>query len=134
MNAPTDPGVDGTVDQSGVPVITLTYEPGQLLESESGERMGTAMRNKFRALCTEHTVKQPASCVVVINARVAGSPTVKGLYELFREVHAGGGAVRCVGYPKEYLWSITSLGLPKLEGFKLVSTLEQAIRELKPKA
>ena len=71
------------------------------------------------------------SCVVKIDSEVAGSPVVRALFELWREVvEKRGGQVICVGYPEDYLYSLTSLGLPALNGFSLASTEEEAVERL----
>lgn len=72
------------------------------------------------------------NCIIEIQVVVGGSQVVRGLYELYRVVHANGGRLICSNYPTDYVWSMAALGLPSLDGFTLCDSKESARALLSP--
>jgi len=70
------------------------------------------------------------SPVVIIEASTAGSPLVRALFDLYKTVEAGGGQVIVVGYPSQYIASLTALGLTALPGFFTTNSKQDALTRL----
>ena len=76
----------------------------------------------------ESVRKEATSCAVVLDAtKIGGAFLVCALFELHEVVcKKGGGQLLCVNYPKDYIHSLTSLGVDALEGFATFDNLEDA--------
>lgn len=61
----------------------------------------------------------PTSCIVDIQGDFVGSSLARALFELWKKVTARNGELSCINYPKDYIDTIASLGLPMLPGFEL---------------
>ena len=70
------------------------------------------------------------SCIVVLDATAAASAIVFALYELFKVCVSEGGRLYIVGYPNDYIHSLSSLGLTDIHGFVLRESTESALREI----
>ncbi len=128
MSPPTDLQVEDKV-QDGVAVITVSYGPETFQQSTASSNFSSEiLRHYDSARQQDSRVK---SAVVDIHADVAGSSLVRGLFELFRAVLRNGGQIVCVGFPKDYLPSLTTLGLLDQPRFSLADNPERAIRQLK---
>lgn len=115
---------EGTVEarhENGLLLLRLHYGSDLMAEAGSGPRLGSQLVEAYREKRGDSL-----SCIVEIDADVAGSPVVRALFDLWEVVVTTGGKVACVGYPADYIDSLTSLGLPSLEGFLLASSLEDA--------
>jgi hypothetical protein len=115
--------------ERGLVVLSVEYSPEFLISRESSMRLS----QDFQAKYDEEAKKIPSTtapdCLVEIKASTAGSSLVKGLFDLYKSVNARGGKVICVGYPKDYFNSLTSLGLPNLSGFKLAYNKDEALKQ-----
>jgi hypothetical protein len=67
----------------------------------------------------------------VLNARVANSAVAFASYELYKECSREGGRLYIVGYPKDYIQTIATLGLTTLKNFELIDSVESAIAKIK---
>ena len=123
--------VEGKVEQ-GVILLTVHYSDELLLKTGSSKRLSKELTDKYQEFRKKERVGvKNISCVVDIQSEIAGSPLVRALFELWKEVVSKeGGQVVCVNYPADYLDSLTSLGLPTLPGFSLAETKEEAIQKL----
>ena len=126
---PEGPQVKDSVEK-GVLVLTVDYSPELLLERGASVRLSQELLRHYEDFRDNQKVKT-TSCVVDIQAQVAGSPLVRALFDLLQTVfgRAAGQAV-VVNYPEEYLQSLTSLGLPALAGFTLAGSKEEALRKV----
>jgi hypothetical protein len=127
-----EPQVTGKVVK-GVIVLTMRYGQELLFEKDVRERLSKELTGRYHEILEKERDKiKTTSCVVKIQAEVAGSPVVRALFELWKEVveEGVGGQVICVDYPPDYIDSLTSLGLPTLPGFSLAATEEEAIQRL----
>jgi hypothetical protein len=121
--------VQGKVEQRVI-LLTIRYGQELLLKTEAHERLSKELTECYRKI-REQERPETSSCIVEIQAEVAGSPVVRALFELWKEVVAKeGGQVVCVNYPHDYIDSLTSLGLPSLPGFNLAETKAEAIQQL----
>ncbi len=122
--------VKGNVEE-GVILLTISFGQELLFERGARERLSNELMNRYREIREKENVKS-TSCVVEIQSDTAGSPLVRALFELWKEiVGKEGGQVICVGYPSDYIDSLTSLGLPSLGGFSLANSKEEAFSKVK---
>jgi hypothetical protein len=123
--------VTGKVE-GGVIVLAISYSHELLMRTEAPKRLSKEVMECYQRLREQKVgTIETNSCIVEINSDVAGSPVVRALFELWREVTGReSGQVICVNYPQDYIASLTSLGLPSLGGFGLALTKEAAIQKL----
>ena len=122
--------VEGTVKESVI-VLTVSFGPELLLERGARERLSNQLKDQY-AKQLDSGGASTNSCVVNIQSEVAGSPLVRALFELYREVVGNkSGQVVVVGYPPDYIESLNSLGLTSLDGFRLALDEREAISRLK---
>jgi len=124
--------VEGKVE-NGVIILTVRYSQELLLTTGVHERLSKALIRRYREVLEKEQEKvKNISCVVNIKSEVAGSPLVRALFELWKEVvgKEEGGQVICANYPADYIDSLTALGLPTLAGFSLAATEADAIQKL----
>ena len=115
--------------KDGVIVLTINYDEEQLLKKGKKERFSNVLTNEYENF--RKNVDNP-SCIVKIESEVAGSAIIRALFELWKRVHEKEkGKVICVDYPKDYINSLSAIGLTALSGFKLASTVEKAINKIK---
>jgi hypothetical protein len=115
--------------EQGIVVLRVDYSPELLLRRDASKRLGDEFVNQYESAIKEEGAAT-RSCVVEIKASTAGSPLVRALYDLYRKVYEDGGQVFCVGYPPDYISSLTALGLPSLAGFNLAREKAEAIQKL----
>ena len=121
--------VTGSV-KDGVVVLALDYGRELLLREDAPKRLSEELMRRYKELQDK---EKPAtsSTVVEIKAKDAGSPVVRALFELWKEVVGNrGGQVVCASYPQDYIDSLTTLGLPALPGFSLAATVSDALRRV----
>ncbi len=118
--------------ENGVILLKVNFNEELLLKMDAGVTISQELKKRYQEVRDRDRAKLTTiSCVVDINSEIAGSPLVRGLFELWREVvQKDGGQVVCVNYPKDYIDSLTSLGLPALAGFNLAGSTEEAIKIL----
>ena len=128
--------VQGGVER-GVVVLQIQYTEASLFQREAARWLTDKLVEVYRQTRGQPNVST-ASCIVVIQPRVAGSPLARALFELWKEVvenpSSRGGQVACVGYPKAYLDMLTVPGITDLAGFTLFDTKESALARLAPAA
>lgn len=122
------PSVRGVVER-GIPVLTMNYDAERMFQEEASKELSSQLVDAYESLLEEKEL-QTKSCIVLVEAETAGSRLVRALFELFKRVVSEGRQLICVDYPADYIYSLTSLGLPALEGFSLASTKEEAISRL----
>ncbi len=117
--------------KSGVPVISLNYGPEQMLKD--GPELGQELLAKYAELESQQDRKSP-SVVINIKATTAGSPLIRALVKLHTAAKGNKGRLICVGYPLDYLPSLTSLGLLNQPDFTVDDDEASAIARLQPTA
>jgi hypothetical protein len=123
---------EGKVDE-GVVLLTIRYSPEVLIKTGAHERFSRELMKCYQTIRGKERERvKTNSCIVEIQSDVAGSPMVRALFDLWREI-AGkeSGQLVCVGYPQDYLDSLTALGLTTLPGFSLAGTRVQAVQKLR---
>ena len=121
--------VTGNV-KDGVVVLALDYGRELLLREDAPKRLSEELVGRYKEL-QEKDKPATSSAVVEIKAKDAGSPVVRALFELWKEVVGNrGGQVVCASYPQDYIDSLTTLGLPALPGFSLAATVSDALRRV----
>lgn len=78
--------------------------------------------------------KNAASCIVEIKPEKTDSRIDRALFELYKEVYeTRAGKLVILGYPKQNIESLITLGLPYLPGFKLADNEQEAKKMIKEK-
>ena len=123
--------VEGKVENNVI-ILSVEFNQEFLMSRQAGEQLSSELTRRYREIRQERTWGVKTSfCIVEIKSQVAGSSLVRALFELWREVVGReGGQVICVNYPAEYIDSLTSLGLPALEGFTLAETIGDAMARI----
>ncbi len=117
--------------KKGVIVLIISFGKELLLKTGAREQLSKELTRHYRQIRTEQKTGVNTSCIVKIQAEVAGSPLVRALFELWEEVvSTKGGQVICVNYPPDYIDSLTSLGLTAMPGFSLAASEEDAFAML----
>lgn len=114
--------VDASVQNNCVE-IAASYPTYLLIEAGFDEPFRKQLVEKYEDYATRHKCRD---CILSINAEVAGSQVVKGIFELYRIVRSRSGNLICANYPPLYVRALTDLGLPSLPGFELCSSLEES--------
>jgi hypothetical protein len=122
-----DKKVEGRIER-GVIILTVNFDAAFFFQKGAGNQLSKEFTDCYRK---EKGKAEASSCVVEIQSEIAGTPLIRGLFELWKVVAEGeGGQVICVNYPPDYIDSLTSLGLLALEGFSLARTVQEAIQKL----
>ena len=109
----------------GAVVISVTYEA--VNHRESGWVLKRALTDLYvETVSNSAEAERPSSCVILLDANIADSHLVRALFELYRLVVRADGRLACVGYPIEFLESLTSLGMLELPDFDLHDSSEAA--------
>lgn len=109
--------------------LELSYETQFLLQPNAGNEIGDLLRAQYiRTL--EEKKPQRTDCVLQLKAKTAGSSMVRALFVLYTEVQAKSGRLVVLGYPKNNMLSLTTLGLDRLPGFLLAPTVDSARTKL----
>jgi hypothetical protein len=116
--------------EQGIVVLKISYGPDQMFQRETAMRLSEQLLSAYTTWIDKEGVEDRKSCITVIEAQTAGSPLVRGLFDLYKAVRRKDGQLICANYPADYLESITTLGLPALPGFILVSKPSDAFRRL----
>lgn len=122
------PKVDGKIKE-GIIVLTINYDQEFLLKDIAFERLKHGLTEGYFNIIKD---RQPEteSCIVKIESDTAGTPLIRALFELWREIRNKDKQVICVNFPKDYVDSLASLGLTSLPGFSLAASEEEAIMKL----
>lgn len=126
--AETTLGITGRLEESVI-VIHLAYDPSDLLHPQAGTEIGALLVKEYEKWRNQGAGSR--SCVLEMETGMAGSSTVRALFELYKAVRAQAGSLFCVGFPTDNLLAITTLGMHKLPGFQLKGTLKLAIDQAK---
>jgi hypothetical protein len=118
--------VEGRVDPGHGVVLTVDYGPEAMLEN-SGTTISRQLLDNYNSRLHD---AQTRSCAVIINAKTAGTPLVRALFEMYKTVMQGGGMVVVASYPKEDIDSLAMLGLLDLDGFELAADEQDALKKL----
>jgi len=114
----------GGKDSDGIPVLEIDYDDNQMFRPRIAPLLAEKLVSEYRRLSTQG----PAPvCVLHIRAKVAGSPLVRAVFELYKVVSADSGTLFCANYPVNFMESLTSLGLTALPGFRLTASTEEAL-------
>ncbi len=114
----------GGKEIDGIPVLEIDYDDNQMFRPRIAPLLAEKLVERYRSLPTQ---EPPPVCIVHIKAKVAGSPLVRAVFELYKVLSADSGTLFCASYPVNFMESLTSLGLTALPGFKLAATLEEAM-------
>ena len=110
----------------GVPVLSLAYEPQVFLTGG----FGSTLVSQYSKAVGDASAKSK-SLILVIRADTAGSALVQALVRLYQAVARESGHLFCVGYPDEYLPSLSALGVTGLPLFHIAPSREAAIAYLR---
>jgi hypothetical protein len=121
--------VEGKV-VDGVAVLTIDYGFEQMLRQEAATEISVKLIEEYKKQMQDPQTTM-RSCVVVIKAETAGSPLVRALFELYKEVNAGTGQVVVASFPADYIDSLTFLGLTDLDGFETARDETAALAQLR---
>ena len=122
-----------TALEQGVVVLTVSYGPELMLTNTASKKLSEELVGAYQKETGKNGSANTGSCVVIIEAQTAGSPLVRALFELYKTVSADGGQVICIGFPSDYIDSLTTLGLTALPGFTLAGKKEEALSKLATK-
>lgn len=114
--------------QGEIPVLKVRYTPSAMFELGMADTLSENLKAEYRKLRHVKDAAAPKACILEIDSETAGSPIVRGIFELYKVVNADGGALYCANYPANYMESLTSLGLPALPGFQPTRDLEEALQ------
>jgi hypothetical protein len=109
--------------RAGSVELEASYPEYAIIDAGFDEPFRQQLVEKYESLAQTQTNRD---CILSITAKVAGSQVVKGIFELYKVVHARSGILICANYPPEYIRALSDLGLPSLPGFELCSSLEEA--------
>ena len=118
--------VSSEIEGSAI-VMSAKYPPYAIIEAGFDEPFRKQLVEKYESLAKESGISY---CILSIDAEVAGSQVVKGIFELYKVVRSRSGCLICANYPPEYVRALTDLGLPSLPGFELCSSLTEARTKL----
>jgi hypothetical protein len=125
----SDLSVSGSFEQ-GVVMLTLKYNEDLHVKNE----FPSVLRDEMCKVYEQQAGANGASCIVTIAATRAGSSVVRAVFELYKKVRAAGGKMACVQFPVRSMFSLTALGLPRLDYFILAPTREKALELLNERA
>ncbi|HEX3681643.1 MAG TPA: hypothetical protein VHU83_03805 [Bryobacteraceae bacterium] len=120
--------VNGELENGRV-LLTVTYGPDQMAQSGPASRLRREMIAAYDKAAGADT--EVRDCIVLMQAQAAGSPFVRGLFDLWEHVRTRKGRLICANYPPEYIDSLLTVGLQELEGFSLATSKEDAVSQLK---
>jgi len=115
--------------EEGAVVLTVDYGPEQMFQQEGSKALSEEFLKKYNEATQSDGSSR--SSIVVVEADTAGSPLLKALFDLYKKVTAERKQLICVGYPRAYIRSLTTLGLLSLSGFKLAESKKAALEILK---
>ena len=121
--------VESTIEDKVV-VLKVRYGPELMLSRRAHETLSAELVKRYEAESAKDDSVKTNSCIIIIEADTAGSPLVRALFELYKTVYAGSGQVICVGFPPDYIDSLTTLGLTGLPGFSLANNKEEGLFRL----
>jgi hypothetical protein len=107
----------------GAAEISVSYPDSVIIDTGFDEPFRRQLVQKYEE-CARNQSDQ--DCILTISASVAGSPVVRGIFELYKVVRARSGNLFCANYPREYVRALADLGLPSLPGFELCGSAEEA--------
>lgn len=107
--------------------IEASYPEYAMLEAGFDEPFRNRLVEEYEKLAGEKGLQ---NCILSINAQVAASQVVKGIFELYRSVRARSGTLVCARYPADYVRALADLGLPSLPGFELCNSIDEAREKL----
>jgi hypothetical protein len=112
----------------GAVEINASYPESAMIDAGFDEPLGQRLIERYEELGQKQSNRD---CILTLKAKVAGSPVIKAIYELWKVVRAHSGTLICANYPPDYVRALTDLGLPSLPGFELCSSTEEARKMLK---
>ncbi|MGA2988055.1 MAG: hypothetical protein ABSG32_30100 [Terriglobia bacterium] len=111
----------------GVIEITATYPEFAISDAGFDEPFRKQLVQSYEKLAQ---TQENRDCILTLKVKVAGSPVVKAIYELWKVVRARSGFLILADYPPNYVRALTDLGLPSLPGFDLVSDTNEARQKM----
>jgi hypothetical protein len=115
--------------RNDIPLLEIDYLPAQMFQPGTAETLSERLISQYRTLLKKSPPEsRSGACVLFIKATTAGSPLVRAIFEVYKAIHADSGTLFCANYPVNYIESLTSLGLTALPGFKLTTTLDEALK------
>ena len=114
--------------RNDIPLLEIDYLPAQMFQPGTSETLSERLISEYRMLLKKSRPESPPrACVLFVKATTAGSPLVRAIFEVYKVIHADSGTLFCANYPINYMESLTSLGLTALPGFKLTTTVDEAL-------
>ena len=126
--AADEPEFKAVLEHQNVVVITVSYGPKHHLRS--ADELKTAVTELF--VQKSKTVDVKCSCIIRLICDIADSHLVRAIFELYKVVNKRDGILVCVGYPEEFLDSLTAVGVHQLPKFFLRATKAEAFKEIPP--
>lgn len=120
--------------KEGTIYLELDYDAPSLLDTQSRQNLRKELIEAYNEETKkyEQTEEPKYHCIVEIKARIVSSRVVRALFELWKTVTQHNDAqLICVGYPEDYIDSLTSLGFHTLKKFSLEANEEEALHHLK---
>ena len=112
-------------------VLEVSYGKEQMGDDNGRSELSRELRAKYQSGIAAAGGSKKSCVVELKDVDTGGSALVRSLFDLYEEVRGGGKDLVCVGYPRQYLHSLTALGLYNLPGFRLDRDLERAIASLR---
>jgi hypothetical protein len=109
--------------REGAVEITASYPEFAIIDAGFDEPFRQRLVESYEKLAQTQASRD---CILTLNVKVAGSPVVKAIYELWKAVRARLGVLVLANYPPDYVRALTDLGLPSLPGFELCSNTNEA--------
>ena len=116
-----------STNKAGIAVLAIDYDFEAIQKPRAH-----IVTDKFTQSYEKEKKKAPnvSSCVISIKPEYSTSTLNNAIFELWKTVRESGGILVCVDYPKEYIRSLTNLGMLGLEGFALSDTEDAAINSV----
>jgi hypothetical protein len=105
-------------------IVVISIKLGEEAEAfDDTDRIAEHVVNAYREASV---LIGKASCVAVIETRVATSQLIRIVFQLYRECQRHHGRLYVCKFPEEYMISLSTLGLTELPGFELAENEDDA--------
>ena len=114
--------------QGGTRVIAVDYDEDALVFDLKNNQLSGEVVKVYQNIQGEAPVDP--NCIIELRATAVNSAVIYALYELHKQCKRGGGRLYVVGYPKDYIQSLSSLGLADAPTFRLSASTAAALQEI----
>jgi len=120
-------------DEDGNDLIKIIIPPDIIKKHPAREYVRIELLKTYHDFAADKEGKS-ASCIVEIKPEKTDSRVDRALFELYKEVYeTRAGNLVILGYPKQNIESLKTLGFPSLPGFKLADNEQEAKKMIKEK-